>query len=365
MDVARFLAPVLDGSISGVDLRNEPRFHAIERLMEPAARQSRVANGGTGLMSEDWNTILAEAEDLAVQGRDLRLLVIVARAMTGIEGFAGLAQGLDLITETLDQYWETLHPGLRDSPDSREAALRRINALRQLENGDNGLLGDLQLNVAINARGIGPISGQDLAASRLTSHQVLGNAPGLSQAERDRLVASHRERVNRVTAATRAMAAEEPEALEALQAGIDLARQALSRLEAKLTSSLGLANGRSERLADLSRFLDDFAATLAAAEATNRTDSEPTSPEAADPAADPTLNGGTAGGITSRDDVLRTLDAIIAFYQRTEPASPIPHLARRMRRMVPMDFMELVAELAPGGIKEFRNVAGLAEEKTK
>ena len=40
-------------------------------------------------------------------------------------------------------------------------------------------------------------------------------------------------------------------------------------------------------------------------------------------------------------------DGIIEFYDRTEPASPVPYLARRMRRMVPMDFIELMADLAP------------------
>ncbi len=41
------------------------------------------------------------------------------------------------------------------------------------------------------------------------------------------------------------------------------------------------------------------------------------------------------------------LDLIIAFYDRAEPSSPIPHLARRIRRMVPMDFLELMEDLAP------------------
>ena len=62
---------------------------------------------------------------------------------------------------------------------------------------------------------------------------------------------------------------------------------------------------------------------------------------------------------------MRSLDGIIAFYERTEPASPIPHLVRRVRRMVPMDFMQLMAELAPSGIKEFRSAAGVADDKGK
>lgn len=70
-------------------------------------------------------------------------------------------------------------------------------------------------------------------------------------------------------------------------------------------------------------------------------------------------------GIASRRDVERCLDLIIEFYERTEPSSPIPHLARRMRRMVPMNFLQLMEEVAPSGMKEFRAVAGVADERTK
>jgi type VI secretion system protein ImpA len=55
---------------------------------------------------------------------------------------------------------------------------------------------------------------------------------------------------------------------------------------------------------------------------------------------------------------------IIAFYERTEPSSPIPHIARRLRKMVPMNFVQLMEEIAPSGMKEFRNIAG-TDEKSK
>ena len=76
-------------------------------------------------------------------------------------------------------------------------------------------------------------------------------------------------------------------------------------------------------------------------------------------------NGAVPGTITSRNDVIRHLDLIIEFYERTEPSSPIPHLAHRMRRMVPMDFMQLMEEIAPSGMKEFKNATGVNDAKAK
>ena len=89
--------------------------------------------------------------------------------------------------------------------------------------------------------------------------------------------------------------------------------------------------------------------------------SAPAAAAAPAPAAAPAL----PGQVNSRRDVERMLDLIIDFYERTEPSSPIPHLARRMRKMVSMNFMQLMEEIAPSGLKEFRNVAGVFDEKNK
>jgi type VI secretion system protein ImpA len=69
--------------------------------------------------------------------------------------------------------------------------------------------------------------------------------------------------------------------------------------------------------------------------------------------------------LASRSDVERCLDLIIDFYERVEPSSPIPHLAQRMRKMVPMNFLQLMEEIAPGGIKEFRGIAGIPDKNEK
>ena len=73
--------------------------------------------------------------------------------------------------------------------------------------------------------------------------------------------------------------------------------------------------------------------------------------------------GALPGQVNNRADVEKLLGLIIDYYDRTEPSSPIPHLAKRMKKMVPMNFLQLMEELAPSGMKEFKTVAGVAEEK--
>ena len=378
MELEPFLVRVGDGDASGSELRNDPRFHAVERLMEPAARSFRlesVKSGGTGGVNIDWSEVLSQSADLAASGRDIRLLVIVARALANAESFDGMQQGLGLLTATVEQYWDTVHPVLREAASPREAATRRINALFQLENNDNGLLCDLEFTTVLSPRGIGPVTVGDLCAGGLSRSQAQAEMPsGLGDKEMAELVARHDARVNRVTTACRAQAAERPEELAALVQSIEAARTALAALEAALTARVG-ENGVGVKFKELDKMLGRALAPLAAAlsQATSGAPASEVTAMAEPTASVPTTNGahpppaaagGIPGAVNSRRDVERCLDMIIDFYERTEPSSPIPHLARRMRKMVPMNFLQLMEEIAPSGMKEFKNVAGV-DDKAK
>lgn len=378
MELEPFLVRVGDGDASGSELRNDPRFHAVERLMEPAARSFRlesIKSGGTGGVNIDWSEVLSQSADLAASGRDIRLLVIVARALTNAESFDGMTQGLGLLTATVEQYWDTVHPVLREAASPREAATRRINALFQLENNDNGLLCDLEFTTVLSPRGIGPITVGDLCAGGLSRSQAQAEMPsGLGDKEMAELFARHEARVNRVTAACRAQAAERPEEMAALVQSVGAARTALAALEAALTARVG-ENGVGVKFKELDKMLGRALAPLAAAlaqdasgapasEVTAMTESSAPAPMTNGAHPPPAAAGSIPGAVNSRRDVERCLDMIIDFYERTEPSSPIPHLARRMRKMVPMNFLQLMEEIAPSGMKEFKNVAGV-DDKAK
>ena len=59
------------------------------------------------------------------------------------------------------------------------------------------------------------------------------------------------------------------------------------------------------------------------------------------------------GVINSRDDVISALERINQYYRKNEPSSPIPLLLDRAKRLVKMDFYEIVQDLAPNGMSQF------------
>ncbi|SMP34743.1 type VI secretion system protein TssA [Shimia sagamensis] len=380
MDISSLLGPLEGDSPSGIELRNESEFHSLERMVQPAGREHRLNDDGTinpKTPDVDWTVVATDASALAKKGRDLRLLVIFVRALYAQDGFAGLVSGLGLLSDTLDQHWATLHPALRARDDPTMASLPRANALRQLENDNNGLLGDLKFDVVLNPRGIGAIMGDDLAKASLSNYDMLSRAAaGLNQSEKDALSASHETLVNRVNAACRQFADQDAETAAKLVADIATCETATAALVATFANTSGVPDGTGLNLSELAEYLAQIKTTLESAIAVIG-DGSAQAEDGTSAGTPEQLNGsasmvqstaasGTEGGaVNSREDVETALDQIVAFYERTEPSSPIPHLARRMRRMVAMDFLELIEEIAPSGLKEFRNIAGVEDQRAK
>jgi type VI secretion system protein ImpA len=56
--------------------------------------------------------------------------------------------------------------------------------------------------------------------------------------------------------------------------------------------------------------------------------------------------------------VVIALDSIIAYYKQQEPSSPVPFILARVRRLVIMNFMEVITELNPDALDKILNVTG-------
>ena len=67
-------------------------------------------------------------------------------------------------------------------------------------------------------------------------------------------------------------------------------------------------------------------------------------------------------GINNRTDVLDALEKICEYYAKSEPSSPVPILVERTKKLVTMDFMSIMKELSPEGVKQVELIAGVDAE---
>jgi type VI secretion system protein ImpA len=72
--------------------------------------------------------------------------------------------------------------------------------------------------------------------------------------------------------------------------------------------------------------------------------------------------GGGAAGVgrlRTRADAKRALEQISAFLERTEPGHPAPIFVRRAVRLLEMDFLQIIAELAPDALPRVHDLGGI------
>ena len=69
-----------------------------------------------------------------------------------------------------------------------------------------------------------------------------------------------------------------------------------------------------------------------------------------------------SGGITNNADVERAIDKIVAYYAANEPSSPVPLVLMRAKRMVGADFMAIMKDIAPDGLRNVESVSGITDD---
>ena len=113
MDLDALLAPLSAERPCGENLEYDADFIAMELACAGKAEQQF---GDTLIPAEpaDWNKVEALASGLLLRSKDLRAMLALTRAWTQLKGLSGYAKGLQLITQSLQQFWQSLYPALEE-----------------------------------------------------------------------------------------------------------------------------------------------------------------------------------------------------------------------------------------------------------
>ena len=343
-DLESLLTPLDDEAPSGPDLEYDPEFQNLERTATPKAERA-VGDSVKTAEEPDWDKVNSLGESLFGRSRDLRVAAHLTAAWTRMHGLAGWADGLALVRGLLENLWDTVHPQLDAEDDNDPTA--RVNAVMPLADMQ-GVLGYFRATPFVQSPRLGRFSLRDLRIANGTLKVAAddeSSLPSMTDIEACCLDCSEEQ----LMAAASATAA----AMEHARA-IDTAfNDRIGTAGPDLKPLLG-------EIFELKKFLDGEVAKRAPAsdgESSGGTEEGDGAPAGGGGSA------GTAGGrIETPQDVIKKLDEICEYYERREPSSPVPHILRRAQRLVGMNFVDLMKDLAPGGLSEFQVISGSSEE---
>lgn len=329
------LAAISATSPCGEDLEYDADFLHLERA---AQGQPERSMGDSILPAEppDWRSVQQQSLDLLARSKDLRITHFLLQSTLALEGLPGLATSLDLINGLLSDYWAELHPRL-DADDDNDPTVR-INALAGL--AADSTIGLLREAILTRSRTFGPVS-----------VRAALNAAGLQHFSGESLGSDH---------LAGALQDSDPEHLEAIRHALSSARSAAESIEKQVSEQVGSASG-----VDLSALKQPLRLALQVLSLHAPQTSESPADEPAEAPANEAGNAPVApaatrisGEINSREDVLRSLDRLLAYYSRHEPSSPLPVLLNRAKNLVNADFAAIVRNLIPDGMSQFENLRG-------
>lgn len=280
----------------------------------------------------EWPRVQADALEALGRSKDLRLLAFLGTAVLRTEGLPSFSKVLTTASQWLETYWGNVYPPLDEDAIARRNALNcfadpmavvdRVWRLPLVESRQHGRYGLRDI---------------ELARGQAT--------PGALEAKPDE-------------AAIRAAFGEMPtDELMALDRSVADAMAALNTIDARMRSEGGPDVAPdfaplSTQFAKLNRFLREQveARNGAGAAAVAGGDGAPAGAAFA------------VGGIASRQDAIRALDAVAEYFRRNEPSSPIPLFVDRAKRLVAKDFLEVLADIAPDALAVARSAGGLKTE---
>ena len=329
------LAPSAGDRAAGVELDGTLELSALElAAAEPEAAVVPGVERGDG---RNWRDIRDQARALLARSKDLRVVVPLVRALLQLEGLPGFCAGVGFMCELAERYWDVLYPPL--DPEEGDAIMRS-NALQEVVSSP--FLAQLRVapmfgsdrRVKATANDVLLATGNPLGKTELSPappHIVFGVLDALGPTklqEHADLLADTRKRLSALVD------------LVFAKTGSRLQLGALIQIDKK---------GAPGLLDALHQALSEETARLAKGNAPKATTSVTNEPEPR-----------SSAEISRREDVIMMLERICAYYARVEPSSPVPLLLRRAKRLVPMDFLEIVRDLADQGLAQVGNVAGIA-----
>jgi type VI secretion system protein ImpA len=333
LDVNQLVTPLDGDSPSGENLEYEPEFGELERAAQ-GTDEHVMGDEVVAAQEADWSAVLDQTKELLGRTRDLRIAVLLTRAALNQHGPEGLADGTAVIRGLLEQQWDTVHPQL-DAEDNDDPTFR-VNSVMPLSDRD-GMLNDLLNMTIVSSQAVGRFSLRDVKVANgdLQPLEQQDNVPDTA------LVAA-------------AFMDCDIDELQTTAAYIDTALENIGKTEAIFAENVGAANSPDVDglVSDLKELKKVYAENLAA-----RGIGVEVPAGAAGGAAAP-----ISGEINSREDAIRMIDKICAYYDRNEPSSPVPMLLQRAKRLISKDFLDIMRDLTPDGVAQAESLGGITHE---
>lgn len=126
--IQEFIAPIDAQDVAGINIEYDTDFQNLLMIIQdkPEQQFGDLIIEATGI---DWDKVYNISRDLLLhKSKDLLVMSYFTQSSTVLYGLVGFANGLKVISENLEQYWQAVYPHLEDEDGDFDPDYR-VNAL--------------------------------------------------------------------------------------------------------------------------------------------------------------------------------------------------------------------------------------------
>lgn len=336
-EIEKLLNPISQGTPCGPDLEYDPDFMG---LVESSKGKPEREIGSVKIAAEEplWGEIKEQAELLFSRTKDLRVAIILTRALTHQDGMKGLTLGLHLINSLLTTYWDSVHPHL-DQNDGDDPTMR-LNVLDALKDPD-GLIKDIREvkfvvnnNTKISIRDILIVTNKSPSTNASNS-----NGPTYSRLQVEGILGS----------------VENSAAIQAMRDVLGILNTIQVFLGGKVGADRTIDHKPISEILKLMISLSDNAPQKSSVDTVTSSES---------PLSNLTNKQFIPDGeIRNREDVVRVLEKVRKYIEHAEPTNPASLIIKLAQTMMTKNFLEILEAIPPEDMKVFKKIIDSDKKK--
>jgi len=362
-----YLKEIAPDSPCGENLETDSGFISLEQEAK-GTPERQIGDSIVPAKDPDWKKVRDLAFSLLERSRDIQVAMYLTCALVHTDGFNGLDNALTLIQEYLQKYWDDVYP----RPDSEDDyPVLRMNTLSTLN--DYNRIIDPLINIPLTISTLGNFSWNQRETSK-SKVDALSHMTQEAYSKRD---------FDKNSAATleeaKKMASDELTSIEAAFSSTNI--ETLKGLEKTIKHALEQAEGivattsdkvGSENAPDISRliallkslqnFLDEKIKQIEAIALEQSTSEAEIADQTGTGFTKESVAKVKTTGIQTRQDVISEIDEICKYFEHYEPSSPVPFLLQRAKKLLSMNFMEILQDLTPDAVSQAEKICGAQKQ---
>lgn len=361
IDVDALLAPISEDAPAGADPRTDTSPSSLYYRVKDARNAARAAERAAveigGPTPDEWYDVIdAAMEVLGGHAKDLEVAAWMVEALVRRDGFAGLRDGLDVLTGIVSVFWDQSYPVI-DEDDGIEGKVTAVAGL-----SGSGAVGTLIQPIRLT-----PLTSGSQWNFSLWSYEQATDLEKVTDPTR------RQERIDSGAVTMEQFlqsVAETPGSFfHEVSQTVDECIASLAQMSGAFDAVAGAespsTSGLRDILQEVRSALRHFAADkLAAAEALAEDAAEEVAAAVEEGQAGGSSETTTVrkiNGYASREEALAELTRISGYFRKTEPHSPISYTLEDAVRRARMTLPELLGELAedPAHIQRILMAAGI------